>query len=106
MTDRGSTAFYEWIHLPTRHIRDFRIEFIAKLHFFHTLSLPGGERLIDEQIKVLKDLQSYIVERGQIEKDPFKTLIIKFKLNIVESLLMWLVEHVQPFFKKRCADYI
>ena len=39
ITEKGKGAFLEWLASPTDHVRDFRLEFIGKLFFYHKLSL-------------------------------------------------------------------
>ena len=45
----GKKLFLAWLQAPAEHARDLRIEFIAKLFFFHRLSLRGGSELIKAQ---------------------------------------------------------
>ena len=95
----GKKSFLDWLHSPTEHVRDLRIEFLAKLFFFNRLSLKGGSELISVQIQVLEQIKERIKQRQKKEKDPFKRLIFGFKIATVEAWLEWLVKQAKPFIR-------
>lgn len=87
LTEAGKKRFLDWINTPTTRIRYFRLEFLSKLFFFHLLSLEGGSRLVESQIRVMKGQREKIAEKERHEKEPFQKLVYGFKLKTVESYL-------------------
>ncbi|OPX38658.1 MAG: hypothetical protein B1H11_04275 [Desulfobacteraceae bacterium 4484_190.1] len=96
----GKKSFLDWLHSPTQHVRDLRIEFLAKLFFFNRLSLKGGRDLVLAQIQVLEQTKERIEQRQENEKDPFNRLVFGFKIATVEAWLQWLIKQAKPFIKE------
>ena len=96
----GRKLFLGWIHSPTAHVRDLRIEFLAKLFFFNSLSLEGGEELIEAQIKILERIGGKIKQKQKSEKDSFNKLVLGFKIATVEAWIEWLVREASPFINE------
>ncbi len=96
----GKKSFLDWLHSPTEHVRDLRIEFLAKLFFFDRLSLKGGAQLIKAQIQVLKQIREKIKQKQKNEKDPFNRLVFGFKMATVEAWLEWLIKQAKPFINE------
>ena len=97
LTPAGRKAFLEWIRSPTEHVRDLRIEFLARLFFFNWLSLNGGDNLIEAQIKVLKQIGEKISQKQSREKDPYNKLVLGFKIATLEAWIKWLIKQASPF---------
>lgn len=100
LTPAGRKAFLEWLHSPTEHVRDLRIEFSAKLFFFNRLSLKGGSELIEAQIQILKQIKKKITLRQKKASDPFKKLVFGFKMATIEAWLQWLIKQAAPFIRE------
>jgi PadR family transcriptional regulator AphA len=90
ITERGKKSFLAWLSSPTDHVRDFRLEFIGKLFFYHTLSLKGAMELIEAQIQVLDGIRQRILKEKREESDPFNILVYDFKLETVKGQIRWL----------------
>jgi DNA-binding PadR family transcriptional regulator len=90
LTSSGEAAFVDWLRRPTPHVRDLRIEFMAKLFFFHRLRLEGGEELVASQIRVLQTIRDKIRKRWTAEEDAYKNLEFGFKMTTLEAWLGWL----------------
>ncbi|MCP4680759.1 MAG: PadR family transcriptional regulator [Desulfobacterales bacterium] len=99
LTSTGEKAFLDWLHSPTENIRDIRIEFLAKLFFFHHLSLKGGDNLINVQIQNLRQLREKMQQDYQVEKDSYNTLVLSFKKATLETWLEWLQKEAIPFIR-------
>ncbi|MBW1730137.1 MAG: PadR family transcriptional regulator [Deltaproteobacteria bacterium] len=97
ITPEGKKAFESWVYCPTEHVRDLRIEFLAKLFFFHYLSLKGGSQLLVAQIQVLEQIKERLKEKQQKEKDPYSMLVLRFKMTTLEAWLQWLIKEATPF---------
>jgi len=102
LTPGGKKAFMDWIKRPTEHVRDLRIEFLAKLFFFDLLSLKGGNELIDAQVQAMERMKESIQQKQEKEKDPFNRLVLGFKMATVESSLQWLITQAKPFMREVC----
>ena len=100
LTPAGRKAFLEWMRSPTEHVRDLRIEFLARLFFFNWLSLNGGDNLIEAQIKVLKQIGEKISQKQSREKGPYNKLVLGFKIATLEAWITWLIKHARPFMKR------
>ena len=98
LTHAGRTAFKRWVDQPVGHVRDFRMEFITKLHFLHALGLTGGNRLIDRQIAMLKKRRTKLDQQRNAAENNFTALVFEFKLASTVTALHWLEEHARPFF--------
>jgi len=90
ITERGKKSFLAWLASPTDHVRDFRLEFIGKLFFYHKLSLEGALELIEAQIQVLDGIRQRILKEKREESDPFNILVYDFKLETVKGQIRWL----------------
>ncbi len=99
LTSGGKKVFMDWLKSPTEHVRDLRIEFLAKLFFFDLLSLKGGNELIKAQVQVLKQMKERIRQKQEKEKEPFSKLAFGFKMITVEAYIQWLVEQATPFIQ-------
>jgi DNA-binding PadR family transcriptional regulator len=100
LTPEGKEVFLKWVHSPTGHARDLRMEFLTKLFFIDHLSIRGGLELIDAQIKLMEGLVRKIEEGENEEDDPFSNLVFSFKETTIHTWIEWLKERARPFFKK------
>ena len=100
ISPEGKYAFLKWLHEPTQHVRDFRIEFMAKLFFFFHLSIRGGKKLISAQIELLKNVRLKIKQNLSAEIDPYNRLVYSFKLATVEVRIRWLSKKARPFMEQ------
>jgi PadR family transcriptional regulator AphA len=100
LTSAGRKEFLAWMRRPTEHVRDLRIEFLARLFFFNSLSLEGGNELIEAQMEILKQIGKRIRQKQASEKDNFKKLVLGFKIATIEAWITWLIKHARPFMKR------
>ena len=100
LTPAGRKVFLGWIHSPTAHVRDLRIEFLARLFFFNYLSLEGGNELIKAQIEILEQIGRKIKQKQQDEKGSFNKLVLGFKIATVDAWIEWLVREARPFINE------
>lgn len=100
LTPVGRKGFLDWLRSPVEHVRDLRIEFIAKLFFFYRFSIKGGEDLIKIQIELLEGLKKKIKKGRDKEDDPFKKLVFGIKIITIEAWLQWFRKQATPFIGK------
>ena len=97
ITEKGKGAFLEWLASPTDHVRDFRLEFIGKLFFYHKLSIKGAMELTETQIQVFNRIQQRLFKEKKEESDPFNILVYDFKLETVKGQLRWLSRRAKQY---------
>ncbi|MCD4716038.1 MAG: PadR family transcriptional regulator, partial [Desulfobacterales bacterium] len=100
LTPVGRKGFLDWLRSPVENVRDLRIEFIAKLFFFHRLSVKGGEDLIKIEIESLEGLKKKFKKGRDKENDPFKKIVFGIKIITIEGWLQWLKKQAIPFIGK------
>jgi len=92
LTQTGEKRFLLWVQSPIQHVRDFRIEFMAKLFFIRELQLDLVNSLIDRQIEVLQQKRRGIEGSKEKITDPFENLLFSFKTAQSSAILKWLHE--------------
>jgi len=98
LTAKGKKTFDQWLMSPTEHVRDLRVEFLAKVFFIKDLQLRGGRELVQCQTSVLESLKSSLVERRKQEEGEFKELVLDARIASIASWIEWM--------KKRAAAFI
>jgi len=93
----GRAAFEAWVHQPTPYLRHIRVEFLARLYFFHRLSLAGLERLVDEQKAVCQGQIERFERLAAEANDGFRRLVLEFRRGQLEAVVRWL---------DRCLDVL
>lgn len=100
LTPSGRNAFLNWVRSPTERVRILRVEFLAKLFFFHRLSLKGGNELVSAQVRALEEIRERIEKRQEREEDPFNKLVLGIKGMTVETWLQWLNKQATHFMRR------
>ncbi len=99
ITDKGREAFLSWVHEPVTHVRDLRVEFLAKLFFIKMLELDGS-LLIQEQDRILHKTLRRLETLLEQEKDSHRLLTAGFKRSTAEAWQRWLQEEARLFVKE------
>lgn len=99
LRSKGKEVFLEWLRSPTEHVRDLRIEFLAKLFFFRNLGLEGGNALVDAQIVLLEQVKKGLSARRRAEKDDYNRLVYGFRISTLTGWLNWLKKEATLFVK-------
>jgi PadR family transcriptional regulator AphA len=95
----AENKFLNWLESPTDHVRDLRIEFLAKLFFFRNLGLQGGNALVDAQIALLEQVKEGLTAKRRAEKDEYKRLVYGFRISTLTGWLNWLKKEAVSFVK-------
>jgi len=95
ITPEGERAFWSWVTSPVRHLRDVRVEFMAKLYILRRLAPGRVSALVDTEIAALRQLEANLGAREAIESDDlvFGRLALSFRRSQVAGTLRWLEEH-------------
>jgi PadR family transcriptional regulator AphA len=92
LTAEGRAAFELWLTLPVAHVRDFRLEFLAKLFFAGQDDPSITTALIERQRLACNDWLADL--RSQLDavspERPFDSLVLQFRLGQLEAVLRWL----------------
>jgi DNA-binding PadR family transcriptional regulator len=99
LTDRGRDRFLGWVSSPVRHVRDLRVEFLAKLFFVRRLALDGSP-LLRGQERILEQTFSRMNDRLERETDPHRRLTAGFKRATARAWRDWLREEARPFVQE------
>ncbi|MEA1871279.1 MAG: PadR family transcriptional regulator [Candidatus Bipolaricaulota bacterium] len=94
VTTQGEEAFWGWVTAPVRHLRDARVELLAKLYFLRRLAPNRIAALIEVEVATLKRLHDRLSRRGSLitEDEALGRLALRFRLGQVESAIRWLSE--------------
>jgi DNA-binding PadR family transcriptional regulator len=92
ITKIGRKKFLEWVYSPVKHVRDLRVELIAKLFFIKELKLTGGFSFIEKQVEVLEKKLRLIEQSNGGNKDEFQGILYAFKIAQINSAIDWLKE--------------
>jgi PadR family transcriptional regulator AphA len=90
LTPAGREAFLNWVHQPSRHIRDIRLEFLARLYFFRRLALPGLDRLVAAQKAICQAQVEALACANPGTDDAFGRLVIEFRQGQLQAIIHWL----------------
>jgi DNA-binding PadR family transcriptional regulator len=91
VTDSGRERFLSWVHRPVPSMRDMRVEFPAKLYFFHALELRGGEELIAAQEAVCRERLARLDQSAEtVPPNDFNQLVFDFRRRQIQAILDWL----------------
>ena len=90
ITADGRSHFLAWLREPVPAMRDMRVEFLAKLYFFHALGLQGVEALLEAQERVCRErLEQLGLGAGSVE-ETFDRIVNEFRRRRIEANLEWL----------------
>ncbi len=103
LTPAGENEFWSWATSPVRHLRDVRVEFLAKLYFLHQLAPEKVQRLIADEIAVLERIHSRLARREKLRMaDEFVGRIaISFRLEQLQATIDWLHNCAQQLEKEK-----
>ena len=90
LTPAGRKIFNHWVKAPVEHVRDLRLEFLAKIHFLEKSDRKWVEKLIEGQQEVCRDKFSRMEERKRSAPSGMERLTYDFRLSQAQAALLWL----------------
>jgi PadR family transcriptional regulator AphA len=90
LTPLGRKIFNHWVRAPVEHIRDLRLEFLAKIHFLEKSDRKWVEKLIEGQQEVCREKFSRLEERKRSAPSGMERLTYDFRLSQARAALDWL----------------
>ena len=103
VTPQGEEAFLGWATAPVRHLRDARVELLAKLYFLRRLAPDRIAALIEAEVVTLERLHDRLSRRRSLatEDEALGRLALRFRLGQVQSAITWLSECHNELILKR-----
>ena len=92
ITQTGKESFLNWVYSPVNHVRNLRIEFMAKLFFIKELKLKRVTDIIDKQIAILRETLHLLQHPKEKTMDEFQKALHSFKISQATSAIEWLKE--------------
>ena len=91
----GKDAFWGWAVSPVRHMRQIRVEFLAKIYLLRRLAPDRVAGLVAGQIAALRELYGLLSERPRVETDDVELgrLAASYRRSQVEGTIRWLEEN-------------
>jgi len=100
LTPEGRKLFRDWVKAPVEHIRDLRLEFLAKIYFLEKGDRNSVKKLIEGQQEVCRDKLSRMEERKRSASTGMEGLTYGYRLSQTQAALEWL-EGLQKELKKK-----
>ncbi|NNF99316.1 MAG: PadR family transcriptional regulator [Desulfobacteraceae bacterium] len=104
LTPSGEAEFISWVCRPCDHVRDLRIEFMAKLFFIHRHNLAGGRQLIAGQRLILNHRLTKMKQRSRDSADAYQDLLRNYKMKTLNNWLDWIDRCAEPFINEHVAE--
>jgi PadR family transcriptional regulator, regulatory protein AphA len=90
LTPAGQKKFKAWVKAPVEHVRDLRLEFLAKIQFLEKEDQKILGKLFAAQQEVCQYKMDRLVVRKSLAKSRMERMIYEFRLSQSEAALAWL----------------
>ncbi|MGC9529538.1 MAG: PadR family transcriptional regulator [Candidatus Bipolaricaulaceae bacterium] len=101
LTPAGEQAVRRWAGSPVGHVRDIRVELLAKLYFLRRHAPGAAGQLLACQRDRLTRLEHRLARRGVASDDPLiGRIALDFRLRTVRALLNWIDAAVDELTKE------
>ena len=92
VTENGEQAFWTWATSPVGHLRDVRVELLAKVYFLRRLAPDRIEQLVDAELETLRSLRNRLQSKERIGSDDkdFGALALAFRVSQLGNTVAWL----------------
>ncbi len=90
LTPAGRKKFKAWVKTPVEHVRDLRLEFLAKIHFLEKGDQKSLQKLFAAQQEVCQHKMDRLIVRKDLATSRMERLINEFRLSQSEAALAWL----------------
>jgi len=95
LTDAGRAAFLAWLHAPVPHMRDIRVELLAKLYFCRLLAPDATTDLLARQIALCRRRLAALAEAtppATADACDVAALAHHFRRHQIIAIIQWLEE--------------
>lgn len=90
LTEAGRETFRHWVETPVAHVRDIRLEFLAKLHFARLAGRGAETRLKRAQRRVCREKAKELRQGLRKARTGVERQAGQLRLVMVEAILAWL----------------
>lgn len=103
IADRGERAFWDWATSSVLHVRQIRVEFLAKVYFLRRLAPERLAQLLAAQRQTLRELSDHLARRSRLDTDDevIGALAASYRRRQVSNTLRWLEESEQLLLSGR-----
>lgn len=90
LTAAGSEIFGQWVETPVAHVRDIRLQFLAKLHFARLAGREAEARLKQAQQRVCLEKAEGLGRKAEETANDIERQAYQLRLAMLEAVLSWL----------------
>lgn len=90
LTPAGRKKFNVWVIAPVEHVRDLRLELLAKIHFLEKGDQKILGKLIRGQQQVCREKLSRLEERKRSDSSGMERMACDFRQALARAALEWL----------------
>ena len=90
LTPAGRKKFKAWVKNPVEHVRDLRLEFLAKIHFLEKGDRKFLGKLIESQQQVCREKLSRLEESKRSDPSEMERMACDFRQTLARAALEWL----------------
>jgi PadR family transcriptional regulator, regulatory protein AphA len=90
LTPAGRKEFTAWVKTPVEHVRDLRLEFLAKMHFLEKGDRKFLGKLIESQQQICREKLSHLEERKRSASSGMERMGCDFRQALARAALEWL----------------
>jgi PadR family transcriptional regulator AphA len=93
-TPEGTRAFRAWATSPVEHLRDLRVEFVAKAYLLRRIAPEALPVLFGDQIALLRGILDSLSRQERIESDDpaIGEVVLSFRTQQLAGAISWLEE--------------
>ena len=88
LTPQGKRAFEAWMHQSAHGLREFRVDFFARLYFARAAGGPALRAFLKQQISSTRDEYETLGEKEPPSE--FAGVVVGFRRAQLEAILEWL----------------
>jgi PadR family transcriptional regulator, regulatory protein AphA len=90
LTPKGRAIFLQWRDSPVANIREFRLEFLAKLFFAHKEGTECEKRLLSAQMSRCRERKGAFNRASASTRNPMERRALDYRSAMLEASLAWL----------------
>jgi DNA-binding PadR family transcriptional regulator len=90
LTAAGREIFEQWAEAPVAHVRDIRLQFLAKLHFARLAGQKAETRLKQAQQRVCLEKAEGLGRKVEEAANDMERQAFRLRLAMLDAVLAWL----------------
>jgi PadR family transcriptional regulator AphA len=101
ITAAGRRAFDAWMAQSARGLREFRVDFFARLYFAHAAGTRVRRQLLAQQLEASRRELEPLQRAAATDDDAFRASIREFRIEQLSAAIAWLERRQQEFAPRR-----